>query len=255
MRQDSSQGLTINPVAGSPRLEIASPEFAGEVFVYTVPEAIGPADDVTWAHVRPNEITPEWNRGSSDVLSYAWRRPGQFALAVQAAANHEHVDVQIKLSNISQRSWPVTLAFCCMAPRGAPSFVDFDGTRTEVLLDDAWQAITRLPRRDSPRPTVQLWYLQDGPRKIPVVESFAATPACYPSGAIAVRARGGGAALMLTSDRPLFLFSNLEYGCVHCCPGFGPLAPNESRVAVQRIFITSPATPELLTKRARALWQ
>lgn len=247
--------LSITPMPGR-LLTIHSPELPDEVISYSVPEAIGPADAVVWGHVPPGPIDAVWSEvGVVKHLAYSWQRAGHLAIVVRAAASEEHVDVQIQLTNLSKRAWSQALAFCCCSPHGAPSLLDLDGDRTLLLMDDRWTPITVLPRKDSARPTLQVWYLRDGPRGLPFAESFGATPPVYPSGAIAVQGYGGKATLLLTADRPLLLFANQEYGCIHCCPGFGTIGPGETKLALQRIFLSTRSTLEQLEKRARALWQ
>jgi len=171
---------------------------------------------------------------------------------VHAQPADDYLDVRIRLRNLSETAWPESLSFSCFSPRAAADFADFDGTRTFLLTDEQWTPITQIERRDSNRPTIQLWYLKGGPRQLGFVDSFRAAPQVYPEAVLAVRSYDGKHVIAVTADKPLFLFSNLEFSCIHCCPSFGPLRPGEEGVATHRVFICPNTTLDQLADRVRA---
>ena len=84
------------------------------------------------------------------------------------------------------------------------------------------------------------------------MEGFRAAPEVYPEGLLVIRSWDGKHLAVVTSDRPLFLFANLEFSCIHCCPSFGALKPGEEGRALHRAYVlpdTSLADFDTLLQR------
>jgi hypothetical protein len=164
------------------------------------------------------------------------------------------VDVSIRLKNLGTTAWPQSMAFSCFRFREAPSFADFDGARTFLSLDGRWIPVTQLERKDSPRPTIQLWYVRGGPQNLPFVDNFQATPAFLPEAVLAARSYDGKNLIAVTADKPLFLFANLEFSCIHCCPTFGALTPGEEGYARHRVFVCKHTGLDQLRRKLVSFW-
>ena len=98
--------------------------------------------------------------------------------------------------------------------------------------------LIEIPRKFSPRPTVQLYSVEGQPRgdDIPFVTRFQATPDAILEGWLAIQSRDGKRLAAVASKAALFLFQNMEYSCIHSAPGFGPMAPGETREAWTRCY-------------------
>jgi hypothetical protein len=241
--------LRIKAVQKTQALKIRSTEFPTAVFTYTIPEAIGSTDGSIWCSSKRFNINPNWIRHQDESWSYSWEREGVLGYSVHASTGKDHVDVQIKLRNLSEEAWPESQAFSCYNPRGAPEFADFEGTRTFVLFEKGWIPMTQVERKDHSRPTIQCFYLKDRPHPLGFVENLGGAPNVRPLGALAVRSYDGRHLTAVTSDRPLFLFHNLEFSCIHACPTFGALKAGEEGTAKHRVFICNETGLDQLTER------
>lgn len=247
--------ITLKPRQKTQLLDIRSADFPANAFHYMIPEAIGSTDYTVWGSARNTRMAPTWKPISGGGWTYEWRREGLLAFSVRATATDDRLDVAIRLENLSDRAWPDSTAFSCFQVRDALDFGDFEGTRTFLLLDGKWVPITQIERKDSPRPTIQLWYLRGKPRKVAFVDGFRATPRVYPEGVLAVRSYDGRHVIAVTSDKPLFLFGNLEFACIHCCPTFGALKPGEEGAATHRVFLCKDTSLEQLQTKIEAFWK
>jgi len=251
--------ISIEPVQNSMNLLVFAKHLSDAKFNYMIPEAIGstgtdPARGFSiWGASPQFNMAPQWQK-TEQGWKYTWKKDGLLKSSVHAYTVDDHLDVHIRLQNLMDVPWPQSQAFSCFNPRDARIFADFEGTRTFLLLDDRWTAITRLQRKDSPRPTIQLWYVKDQPRPLGFVETFQATPPVYPRGVLAVRSRCEKHLIAVTADKPLFLFNNLEFSCIHCCPAFGALKPGEEGHAFHRVFICKNTGLSELTAKLKATW-
>jgi hypothetical protein len=241
--------IYLKPLPKTQTLEIISSDLRDDTFRYCIPEAIGSTGGALWMNTAAEEAEIHWEEPDPGVFRYAWQRAGVLWYSVTARARDGVVEVEVKVKNLGTTAWPASLSFSCLQVGATPSFADYDGTRTMLLVDDRWTPITQLPRRDSPRPTLQLWYLKGGARDLPFVEKFKATSSALPAGVIAVQSYDRSHVVALTADRPLFLFGNLEYGCIHCCPNLGTVQPGQVGTATHKVIIGANTTLEALRAR------
>jgi hypothetical protein len=257
-----SPKIHLDPVQNNQPLNVSSEDFPGQDFIYVIPEAIGstgrhPSEGVAlWGASRDSLMEPNWKQDKQGRWCFTWSKEDVLRYKVQASAADDFLNVHIKLTNLSGVTWPESTAFSCFNFSRAPMFADFDGERTFLLIDNTWTPITQVPRKDSSRPTIQLWYVRGQKQPLGFVENFDATPE-EPSaveGVLAVRSWDGESVIAVSSDKPLFLFNNLEFSCVHCCPAFGALEPGQTGEAFHRAFIGKGLSLEGLGKRLRDLW-
>lgn len=229
--------LGIEVVQGTEIIKITHEDVFDGCLTYRVPESIGDTDSGIWAHDPRTLVQPQWTQTHDGGWEYSWEREGLLRYTVRTELHERYIDIQLTLQNLHKRTWEKTYAFPCLKTHTSPQFVDYDGARTHLRVEEQYTPITKLRRKDSDRPTMQFWYVDDADRSLGVVESFDASPDFRADGFIAVRSWDHGHLVVVTSDKPLFLFSNLEFSCVHCCPGFGTLEPGEMGIAVNRIYV------------------
>lgn len=229
--------LGIEVVQATEIIKITHPGVFDGCLTYRVPESIGDVDGGIWTHDSRTLVEPQWVPAENGGWQYSWEREGLLSYSVSAEAGECYVDIRLTLQNLSRRAWENTYAFPCLKTHTSPQFLDYDGARTYLRVDGEYTSITKLARKDSHRPTLQFWYTNKEDRPLGVAESFDASPDIYPDGFIAVRSWDRRHLVVATSDNPLFLFSNQEISCIHCCPGFGRLEPGETGTAFNRIYI------------------
>lgn len=246
--------ISLTPVQGSEVLTIRSSFFPGSAFTHTLPEAIGSTSSPVWGAASATAINPAWEKTDEGGWEYQWRRDGLLGFSVRTIAEGNEVTIRMRLQNLSGQAWPESFSFNCLGPRGALEFGDFDGKRTFLLFEKEWVPVTKIQRIHGPRPTIQLWYLRGKVRKLGFVEAFEATPPVYPEGVLAVRSYDGKHVIAVSASSPLFLFANLEFSCIHCCPTFGPLQPDQEGAANGKFFICPNTTLDQLRRRLETFW-
>jgi hypothetical protein len=165
---------------------------------------------------------------------------------VSIVPGEDTVDIHLRLTNASDRPWSQSLAFNCFHCGIAPSVRDHECVRHWVRWNGEFKRLVEIPRVFGPRPTVQLYSVEGAPpgKEIPFVARFRATPEVVLEGWLAIQARDGKRLVAVVSRPALFLFQNMEYSCIHSSPGFGALAPGESREALTRLYFVEASLPE-----------
>jgi len=211
------------------------PAFPGEVFSLNIPEAIGDAAHTLWQ----TAVRPEWSLLPEGGWRAEARREGELAYRAEVSTTADTVDITLALTNESPRSWRQSCAFTCFNCGFAPSIIDRECLRHYVGIHGEIKRLTEVPRVFGPRPTVQLYSVDGAPpgREIPFVARFQATPDVVLEGWMAIQSRDGKRLVAVVSRPALFLFQNMEYSCIHSCPGFGPLAPGETATAITRLYL------------------
>ena len=245
-------GLGFAPVQGTEILLITHDRFPDGFMSYCIPESIGDVNRGIWTAAPRTRVKPAWSEAESGGQYYSWEREGLLRYSVLARRDPHSIDVHMSLRNLSDHQWQDTYSFSCFNTCNFPEFTDFDGSRTYLKTDGIYVPITQVERKDSPRPTIQLWYINGGARPLGFVEGFQASPDVYPEGVLLIRSWDRKHLVAVASDRPLFLFANLEFSCIHCCPSFGALKPGEEGRALHRAYVlpdTNLAEFDTLLKR------
>ncbi len=246
--------IKIQPEQNSQRLIIRSENFGTESIIYTIPEAIGSTGGSLWGSPGAFLMEPEWTR-AGDGWKYDWAKDGHLSFSVYASAGEDHVDVRIRLKNLSEKAWPESQAFSCLNYESMARLADFEGNRTFLLIDGQWKTMTEVERITGSRPTIQLWYVNGKSRPLGFVAGYKSTPSYYPEGVLAVRSRDGKNMIAVSCDNPLYLFSNLEFSCIHSCPSFGALKPGEEGEAFHRVFVLKDSSLDELGVKLKELWK
>ena len=211
------------------------PGFEGDIFKLTFPEAIGSIENGHW----PNAITSNWKQINDKEWKSEGFVEGELEYTIDVLIKEDHIDFIQKLTNKSDRVWDETFSFNCFNNSLAPSVRDHDANRNCVRCNHEFKNLTELPRVFGPRPTLQL-YSVEGKMKgedIPFVNNFQATPSDVAiEGWMAIESKDKKRMVAIVSEPALFTFQNREYSCIHSCPSFGKLKPNETGNALVRLY-------------------
>lgn len=215
------------------------PLFPGRETFLGYPEAIGDAARAVWF----GGLRPIWEAREDGVWISRGRRQGELSYEITVTPGEDFVECRFRLTNESSRAWKESLAFNCFQCGMVPEIRDHECVRTYVGLRGRARRLVELPRVFGPRPTIQLYSVEGAPpgTEIPFVASFAATPDIVLESWIGVLSRDGRKFVATVSKPALFLFQNMEYGCIHSATGFGPLEPGQSAQGSNRVYFVASA--------------
>lgn len=230
--------IQLKPIQGTMRIRITVPAFPNQIFHLTVPESAGHIGGLVLNF--PGQH-PQWSGPDAcGAYTYALEN-NQVRYTVRVMAFTDHIDVIERLFNRTGTEWRHAFTFPCFNTGGAPAFRDVEFDRTFIPLKEGLISVKNVRRTISRRPLLQFYELAskryrhhrfiDGFHatcKTPVVDSYILTVAKEGRGVVGVATRDAA-----------FLFNNGEYSCIHACPDFGTIAPNEARVALTRIYFMS----------------
>lgn len=227
------------------------PNFPGDRFGLNCPEATGDVGRTIWL----NRAKPQWR----EVAEGAWENTGswknEMSFSLTIAPRDDTLDVRIRLTNESKRTWMQGMAFNCFNCGPASSLRDYECLRHWAGTGGEFRRLIEIPRKFGPRPTVQLYSVEGQPRgeDLPFVARFKATPDAVLEGWLAIQARDGKRLVAVASKPALFLFQNMEYSCIHSGPGFGPMKPGETREALTRCYFVEATLDEWYERMKREL--
>lgn len=220
---------------------------------FTLPEAIGDVTDPVWF----GSIAPEWTALEDGCWRSTARSTDELSYELTVTPGEDVVDVDIEITNESDRHWDRAFAFNCFkpcrfddpedptdetesfSPGPFASVADFECVRHWTGVDGELCRLTELPRKFGPRPTIQLYDVDGAPDadSIPFVANFDATPDVVTDGWLAIESPDSEYVVAIAADPTLFLFQNMEYSCIHSCPDFGALSPGETARARTRAYV------------------
>lgn len=225
------------------------PGFPGDRFGLGIPECIGDASAPVWF----GRLTPEWRKSDEGPWVQHGEQPGELRYDLTVRPGDDHVDLEMRLTNLSSRQWKHGMAFNCFNCGGS-SLRDNECLRHYVAERGRVRRLIQVPRVFGPRPTVQLYSVEGSPpgREVPFVANFAATPAGVTlEGWMAITSMDGKRLVAAASRPALFLFQNMEYSCIHSGPDFGAMAPGQTASALTRLYFVQASVAEW-HKRVRA---
>ncbi len=236
--------IMIRPSQDRMNCSLEWPPLPGEIFRLNLPEAIVNNEGGRWG-VR--EIKPRWEAGPGGRQSYDVEVPGGMRLHVRMQPFEDYVDIRYQVTNLQTTPWTESLAFTCFNHGSVPSINDFELLRTYIWRKGQPYRLIDIERKFSTRPLVQLFGIE-GARpwhEIKFVAKFQATPPepCEPL--IAIQSRDGKHVTGVAAHPALFLFQNAEYSCIHSCPTFGALKPNETGEALTRHYFLEGTAHDL----------
>lgn len=248
------KGIACRGVPGQMHCWLSSiPAFPERQLSLGYPESIGDASRPVWF----GGLEPTWKEVEGGAWVSEGRRDGELSYSMVVEPREDFVEVRYRLTNESERTWAQSIAFNCVQCGMIPEIRDHECVRTWVRTagddragggsqaegviqeDGAFRRLVEIPRIFGPRPSIQLYSVAGAPRgaEIPFVANFQATPDVVLEGWIAVVSRDGRKLVATVSKPALFLFQNLEYGCVHSGTGFGPLKPCETGEGTNRVYL------------------
>lgn len=210
------------------------PAFPGNPFGGSFPEAIGDSARSFWY----GTIQPEWSTAADRLVSKG-EQPGELEYTVTVTTTDETVDIVTELTNRSGKPWKQSHAFNCFSPIGAVDVRDHDCIRHWVGMKGKLTPLLRVPRKFGPRPTIQLYAVEGGPKwqDMPFVANFQ----CSPDGVhlepwMAIESKDRKRVIAIATKPCLYLFQNMEYSCIHAASGFGPLEPGQTARSFTRLW-------------------
>lgn len=233
-----SQRIRFTPDAGRLSGDLSeAPVFPdGDFFHLSIPEVIGDASQVS--------VTTDLPAIWADLGGGRWGTTGQFPgeldFAMTVTPGYDSVDIDVSVTNRSSRLWAQTLAFHCFSCQASTLLADFECSRHWARNGQLFQRLVEIPRRFSPRPTVQAYNVEGAPpvTQVPFIDAFQATPGgVVLEDWLAVVSRDGLRLAAVVSQPALFLFQNMEYSCIHSGPSFGPLGPGQTGSALTRVYL------------------
>lgn len=227
--------------------------FPGDAFMLGFPEAIGDAARPVWF----GAPRVEWRQADAGAWVQAGELEGELSYEMTFTRGEDFVDIRLRLTNQSARQWAHSLAFNCFSPGGSAAIRDHDCVRHFVGVQGTLRRLVELPRQYGPRPTVQLYSVEDAPpgREIPFVANFRATPDDVTvEGWIAIVSRDGRRLVAAVSRPALFLFQNMEYSCIHSAASVGPLAPGHAGEALTRVYFVEASLEDWYARMRSELY-
>lgn len=227
------------------------PAFPGEGFGLGYPESIGDTARSVWF----GNLTPTWETGPAGEQVQLGEQPGELRYTMTVTSTEDYVDATFAVTNLSERVWEQSHAFCCCQCGGAPSTRDHDCLRTWVGLAGRPVPLRSVPRVFSIRPTVQLYSVEGAPpgMRIPFVAGFRATPEVTLEGWMAI-ANDDGTKLVATVAKPaMYLFQNQEYSCIHAAVGFGRLEPGQTGSGLNRTYYVTASLADWYARMKREM--
>lgn len=227
--------ITLRGIAHNMGIQILDvPAFPQRAFGGSFPEAIGDSSRSFWF----GTIHPEWTYEDGRMIGRG-SQPGELEYTVTFTASDETVDIVTEVTNSSDRPWKQSHAFNCFSPIGVPEVRDHDCVRHWVGSRGRLLPLLKVPRRFGPRPTIQLYAVEGGPRwqDIPFVANFHCSPdAVHLEPWLAIESKDRQRVVAIASKPCLYLFQNMEYSCIHAAASFSALGPGQSNRAFTRLW-------------------
>ncbi|HOS94972.1 MAG TPA: hypothetical protein PLQ54_16765 [Armatimonadota bacterium] len=228
--------ITLTPAPGQMSASATDvPAFPDERFGFGIPECIGDSARPVWF----GGVEPKWEERDGGAFETSGRVEGELEYSALLTPFEDHVDLNMKVTNLSDRDWAHAMAFNCFQCGGALSIGDHECLRHWVGWRGELRRLIEVPRHCGPRPAVQLYGVDGAPpwEDIPFVARFACSPPDVAlEGWMAIVSRDGSR-LVATVSRPcLCLFQNMEYSCIHASPWMGRLGPGETGTALNRAY-------------------
>ncbi len=214
------------------------PSLPGQRFRLVVPELISDSEEalLPWSHPSPEwDIDQESARCSIEIS-------GTIRMEAEVLLRREKIDIAIRVSNLSDRSWQKVNLFTCFAYYPAPLFHDPDLTRTFFpVATGTWKAVADLFAEHDPG---------DGPYTFSPVRGGPALSDLWlcrqinqshtqevSRGAACVVSSCGQWVAGMESSRPAYVFNNRRECCIHADPLLGAIEPGETIQGVSTVHI------------------
>jgi len=224
----------------------------GWVFALGMPETIGCRERMI---LNFPEVKIHWTGPDADgAVASEWTTEGRIKYAVRLVPSADCVDVEMTITNLSDKLWHDVFAFDCVNPTRAEPFKDWKLARTYMSSHGRPLLMAKTKRVQGHMPTVGFYTHEQTPWGLesPFVRGFGATSPNRTDGSwIVTLSDPPGSYMAATSSDSLFLFDNLDRCCIHSAPSFGDIGPGESSTTVARMYFAAGGLEDFL-KRYRA---
>ncbi len=188
---------------------------------------------------RLHETRNKWDDLGEGAWGYTVREEGLYSMKAELKPYEDSVDVRVTAKNLSEEKWEYVYTFTCFSLGGALPFADFEMVRTFVDKNGAPKRLIEMDRTPSQRPLLQFYPITGTLHcdEISFIRGFRAT--CKESadrGIIYIVSRDGKMVSGVATEKPLYLFNNAEFSCIHACPALGHAAPGEEITALSRFY-------------------
>lgn len=202
------------------------PHLPGQAFRLVVPELISDAGEALLPWTHPSQ---EW-KIDQDSACCSIEIGGTIRMTAEILFGPEKIDIIVRVSNLSDRTWQKVNLFTCFAFYTAPLFHDPDLARTYVpVTAGTWKPIADLFAEHDPGEGPYTFFpVRGGPalsdlwvcRKINQNHTQQVS-----RGAACVVSSCGQWVAGMESSKPAYVFNNRRECCVHADPLLGTINP------------------------------
>ena len=245
--------IALEPLPGRMVIIATVPGLGGEQFNLVLPKTIS-CREMELVNDAPG-FAIHWDEPEADgTLRGGWdgAAAGSYALVLRPA--HDHLDVQLTVTNRTRVTWTDTWAFTFMAPRDpASSFVDPTRERILVPHGGGVASLARLDAPDGPRPEIT-FFLREGagnPADQPFIHAMGQTSADRVDGDwMLLLNQAEDAWVAWSVPEAMFMFNHRGLSSIHVAPLLGDLAPGESATVELRAYFARGGREEALARIA-----
>ena len=227
--------ISLSPMQETMRVIIRVPSLPGQVFSLVVPESVGHIGGLALNF--PGQ-KPNWT-GQDEDGSVGYELENENVLyTVRLIPSADDVTIVETLKNKTDKRWEHAFTFPCFSTQRAPRFSDTEFSRTFLMLPDGLTPVEQIERTISKRPLLQFYHTEG--KRYPehrFIDNFEATSPSAATMPYVLTVSKDEEAVVATATRDAaFLFNNGEFSCIHACPDFGLVFPDEERTAITRLY-------------------
>jgi hypothetical protein len=243
--------MRLYPHEAERSVSIEHPAFPGRLFGYAVPESLGRDEGKVYGHwdwspvnwQGPNDQGMIWFRGENDKVIFF----------VQMTPCEDYIDVVQTVTNKTDATWNHVYSFHCLTTINHPEFRDVEMVRTCLPIENKGLTPSRdILGKDDSHGVVHMVTPSFGEHEFADQFPLATLKANAPYSLIESRNEKWVAAVI--TENAAFLFTNGGNSCIHTCPGFGQLKPNEKKTSRSRIYVFQGTKNDFLLELTRIPW-
>lgn len=248
---DESVRIVIQPVQGKMMCNAVVPKLSHRVFGLGIPETIGCREQM-WLVNHP-DVRIAWEVDTeTGTVSTTWTDEAVIAYTVYLIPSEDYVDIEMTITNLSDKTWHDVFSFNCVSPARAPDLNDSALVRTYMSVAGRPKALSETTRITGHMPTVGVYLPHSHEQHVPpFAGAFEATSTDRTDGAWLVTVSESDSAYMATaSGDAMFLFDNTRLGCIHSSPSFGAIEPGNEKTVVSRVYLAHGTLDDFLSRYA-----
>lgn len=174
------------------------------------------------------------------VVSTQWTRAGLIAYELELRPSTGHVDIVVRVTNLSSKMLHDVFAFNCLNPVRAPQCHDTDLQRTYLSQEGQPVSHTDVAHSPGRRPSIRIYRpvgVGSSDEHPFVTATGGTSPDRTDGGWLAALSEPPGFFIAAQSQKPLFLFTNRDRSYLHVAADFGGLAPQQASSSVTRLYM------------------